>query len=112
MSERVTRRVPWTAIQTFVVISAFVVLLTLQLVTLKIASRPVAAESDAVTLNREAVACILDQLADHRLENAAAHRSDAVDHDYALEEKGVEADPRRVEQLVNPEACAKFLEEQ
>ena len=30
-------------------------------------------------------------------------------HDYVLEEKGVEADPRRVEQLVNPDACAAFL---
>ena len=65
----------------------------------------------AAILNREAVACILDQLADHRLENAAAHRSDAVDHSYTLEEKGVEADPRRVEQLVNPEACKTFLKQ-
>lgn len=60
----------------------------------------------------EQTACILDQLADHRLENAAAHRSDAVDHGYALEEKGVEADPRRVEQLVNPKACAIFLDQE
>ena len=65
----------------------------------------------AAVLNRKAVACLLDQLADHRLENSAAHGRDAQHHRYPAEaNEGTEAEPRRIEQLVNPQACTAFLD--
>lgn len=71
---------------------------------------PTVVDSAAVVVSQEAVSCILDQLADHRLEMSSALNTNAAHHSYMLESKGVENDPRRVEQLVNPEACEVFLE--